>query len=903
MFSIYLNRTVPGVSVKRSTYGIKVNHLPHNITEEQVSLYFKCYGSIASVFVKDGDNECYAFVNFHSESCAQTAAREMNGALVGGKHVNCRAQTQGGRSSSRAVNRLDKSLVDGSRIMVSMHPSTPLHASPNSPEPNYRSLIPAQPILRSVKTSNIEAHALSYGRRYSATPQYVQPPRPAMQRHFSQPSLPVSNPTQHIESTQMCTVKVSIYGDLSPDDLEEVFSQFGEIQEKPIVRPGKPNYCYINFSSPQAATSSLSLSNTTVKGVRVEVKVSRKQRSITHRESKEVPCASLVATILWIKHRDELERLKEQHQVSLKPSSDCIKMWGQTEQINAVEECLQLLIKKLKEDIEVKNCELPCHSVPLFEQDLAIEEVKKIEASQGVEFCILKQTIPFALASFCEKVKECFTPKPTQVRNSDAIPMRSDLASFLEVKALKEDSSEAEPTWLWENDSGTEFESYTPTVSSQLSQDYTANPTGSTLLQIGQHAYKIDFSKMTQTNIISNRSRNIMQSASSTVCVQWLYKDDMKVYVPYTAEQSAEIEQMFQSETSRHLDIKGNTYTFDFSAMTQCNIVSRNSRKIKRRLKVNEKCIPSEECVITLQVSGLPASLGPAIEELESMVARATIEKQCRLYKDSSDEFQVRLIKDMTKYFVTAELVDKSLKLKGMPRYVERVALLAEQEKILDREQHLQGEGEMEYKLPSGWDPQPSNLLLAGVKGSSKEWNNEFSNIKKTLPGAIIVKLERIQNKWLWERYSFAKKRMSKTNNDHVNEKHLFHGTRTTPPEKVFNSEKGFDFRYSKAGLWGMGSYFAVNASYSDAYAYQTMMHGVNVKQMFICKVLTGESYVARAKDESLRQPPLKLATSRGSFAEERYDSVKGYTNGSDVYVVYDHEKVYPAYLVTYLNM
>lgn len=953
------------LSFKRSTYGVKVNHLPHNITEEQVSFHFERYGSIASVFVKDGDNECYAFVNFYSDSCAQTAAREMNGAVVDGKHINCRVQPQGGRSSSigeyavkvtglpkhttsdtlselfsfgdsdviqsvrvntcpselfnyayvnyfsrhdavKAVNRLDKSLVDGSQIRVHMHPSTPQH---HSPEPNYRSLIPAQSVPRSAETlPNVQAHASSYGRRHSATPQYMLPPihhhHPTMQRHFSQPSLPASTPTQHIRGTQTSTVKVSIYGNLSPDDLEEVFSQFGEIRERPIVRHGEPKYCYINFSSPEAATSSLCLSKTTVMGVRVEVKVSMKQRSIVHQESKEIPCASLVASILWINHRDELERLKKEHQVSLKPSPNCIKMWGQTEQIKAVEECLQLLIKRLKEAIVVEKCELPCHSVPLFEQESTIKEVKKIEASQGVEFCILKSSLHtlFALESFCKEVKECFTPpKPTQVRNSDAIPMRSDLASFLKVKALKSSSPEAEPTWLWENDSGTGFESYTPTVSSQLSQDYTANPTGSTLLQIGKYVYKIDFSQMTQTNTTSNRSRNIMKAASSTVCVQWFYRDDMKVYVPYTAEQSAEIEQMFQSKTSRNLDIKGNTYTFDFSAMTQCNVVSRNSRKIERRLKVSqEKCIPIEECVITLQVSGLPDSLDPAIEELESMVAKATIEKECQLYEDSSDEFQVRLIKNMTKYFVTAELVGKSLKLKGMPRYVERVALLAEQEKISDREQRLQEGGEVECQLPTSWDPQPSNLLLAGVKRSSEEWNNEVSNIRKTLPGATIVKLERIQNKWLWERYSFAKKRMSKTNKDHVNEKHLFHGTRTTPPEKVFNSEKGLDFRFSNAGLWGTGSYFAVNASYSDAYAYQTM-HGVNViKQMFICKVLTGESYVAEAKDNSLRQPPLKPVTSQGSFAEERYDSVKGYTNGSYVYVVYDHEKVYPAYLVTY---
>ena len=36
------------------------------------------------------------------------------------------------------------------------------------------------------------------------------------------------------------------------------------------------------------------------------------------------------------------------------------------------------------------------------------------------------------------------------------------------------------------------------------------------------------------------------------------------------------------------------------------------------------------------------------------------------------------------------------------------------------------------------------------------------------------------------------------------------------------------------------------------------------------------------------------------SFAGERYDSVSGQSGGSDIYMVYDHDKAYPAYLITY---
>ena len=375
--------------------------------------------------------------------------------------------------------------------------------------------------------------------------------------------------------------------------------------------------------------------------------------------------------------------------------------------------------------------------------------------------------------------------------------------------------------------------------------------------------------------------------------VRWYYKDDFNIFIEYTASQSTVLEQMFQTKLSRPMIINGNRYSFDFSAMTQSNALTGRSRGIKREA-------PNLRHVLQVRVTGLPDSLDPSIQALQEAVKTATVEKECRLYDDCSDAFKRTLIAKMNKYFVIVRLIDDGrLKIKGVAGYVERVHLLAEQEKISDRERQIHtavGGGE-EFKPPAHWRQQPEEVMLDVVRRNSKEWNDEVESFCKTLRGATVVRLERIQNKWLWERYCFAKKRMLRTNMGHVNEKHLFHGTRSTQPEKIFKSEKGVDFRFSGEGLWGTGSYFAVNASYSDAYAYSTP-GGINEKQMFICKVLTGDSYNAGTNtDRTLRQPPVK---SGHGEEEKRYDSVKGYTNGSYVYVVYDHEKVYPAYLVTY---
>jgi hypothetical protein len=47
------------------------------------------------------------------------------------------------------------------------------------------------------------------------------------------------------------------------------------------------------------------------------------------------------------------------------------------------------------------------------------------------------------------------------------------------------------------------------------------------------------------------------------------------------------------------------------------------------------------------------------------------------------------------------------------------------------------------------------------------------------------------------------------------------------------------------------------------------------------------------APDNNLRMPPMKPD---GSY----YDSVKGISNGSDVYMIYQPRRAYPMYLVTY---
>ena len=200
--------------------------------------------------------------------------------------------------------------------------------------------------------------------------------------------------------------------------------------------------------------------------------------------------------------------------------------------------------------------------------------------------------------------------------------------------------------------------------------------------------------------------------------------------------------------------------------------------------------------------------------------------------------------------------------------------------------------------FPPEWQPQTERLKKIPVPPSSYEWSKIESQFKETLPNATIVDILRIQNKMLWQSYMQEAAKLKRRNNGVVNEKTLFHGTSSNDPSLIYNGEDGFEMRLC-SGMWGQANYFAVNAKYSDGYAF--VRNGT--REIFLAKVLTGDS-VKLEPDRTLRLPPEKRANngprSTLQYAKRRYDTVNGVTNGSQVYMTYHNQKSYPAYLIQY---
>ena len=165
------------------------------------------------------------------------------------------------------------------------------------------------------------------------------------------------------------------------------------------------------------------------------------------------------------------------------------------------------------------------------------------------------------------------------------------------------------------------------------------------------------------------------------------------------------------------------------------------------------------------------------------------------------------------------------------------------------------------------------------------------------MPSSNVAEIIRVQNTWLWEKYVQHKKMMQKkSGTTGVNELELFHGTSTNNPRNIYEGEEGFDMRFSAPGMWGYANYFAVNASYSNGYAYTNN----GQKEMFLVKVLTGDSHHC-APNSSLRMPPEKGSVGQVKFSTNHYDTVNGlHPAGSQVYMTYDNQKSYPAYLIRY---
>ena len=368
---------------------------------------------------------------------------------------------------------------------------------------------------------------------------------------------------------------------------------------------------------------------------------------------------------------------------------------------------------------------------------------------------------------------------------------------------------------------------------------------------------------------------------NTKVVYKWKYKNNKDELNLYTEEQSQAIETMWQSKTPSTIQIGRWTYAFDFGTMEQINLSTKRRRLIRRDCQVVDDSDlvtkygdlslsePSKESVIAIQSRQRRSSESSMISEEIPLTTTLPYAK----ISEISTKHDVKVHELTSNKVVFIGLENKVLK-----ATVEIKDIMLKYSKCES------------ISYPDEWESQDENLELKVVNSSSSEWYKVSQLFNATLSSKQIVKIERIQNKWLWEKYYQHSERMLRKNEGMANEMLLFHGTRNNKPSDIYEHEEGFDLRFGRAGMWGNGNYFAVNASYSNSYAYH-LPDGT--RQMLLAKVLTGYS-TELASDSTLRMPPIRTKETI------RYDTVTGRTNGSQVYIAYSNDKAYPFYLISY---
>ncbi|NXK68149.1 PARPT polymerase, partial [Sylvietta virens] len=194
-----------------------------------------------------------------------------------------------------------------------------------------------------------------------------------------------------------------------------------------------------------------------------------------------------------------------------------------------------------------------------------------------------------------------------------------------------------------------------------------------------------------------------------------------------------------------------------------------------------------------------------------------------------------------------------------------------------------------------GMDP-AQDFIQVPVLKEDKSYRTIYNLFHKTVPETKykILKILRVQNQFLWEKYKRKKEHMCRKMSGldrMMNERHLFHGTSQDVVDGI--CKHNFDPRVcgKHATMFGQGSYFARKASYSHNFSKRSP-RGVHF--MFLAKVLTGRYTVG---NHTMRRPP---PVEPGSVTSDLYDSCVDNYFEPQIFVIFNDDQSYPYFIIQY---
>ncbi|XP_066445344.1 protein mono-ADP-ribosyltransferase PARP12-like [Eleutherodactylus coqui] len=176
------------------------------------------------------------------------------------------------------------------------------------------------------------------------------------------------------------------------------------------------------------------------------------------------------------------------------------------------------------------------------------------------------------------------------------------------------------------------------------------------------------------------------------------------------------------------------------------------------------------------------------------------------------------------------------------------------------------------------------------VSATSSEFSKIVSNFTKTVSGHVVKRMWRLQNPSLWQVFQWQKEQMKKANQGRdMKEVRLFHGTQKLHVDAI--CIQNFDWRIcgTHGTVYGQGSYFARDASYSHNYCTPTPS---GTRMMFVARVLVGDYVVGNTQ---MKRPPQRPGSST-----RFYDSCVDDVFHPSIFVVFEKHQIYPEYLLEY---
>ncbi|XP_062445555.1 protein mono-ADP-ribosyltransferase PARP12-like [Rhea pennata] len=238
-------------------------------------------------------------------------------------------------------------------------------------------------------------------------------------------------------------------------------------------------------------------------------------------------------------------------------------------------------------------------------------------------------------------------------------------------------------------------------------------------------------------------------------------------------------------------------------------------------------------------------------------------------------------------------MVQKNLRYTTEREVCRRPKFVSQSEVEKTRKRGFKHSEEESFSVPAYWDKSALPELgfkLVELDSSSDEHKKVQVDFQRTMPKTIIQRIRRVQNLSLWVLYQWQKEQMQKSNDGKaVDERYLFHGTSKKYIDAI--CQQNFDWRICglHGTVYGKGSYFARDASYSDNYCREDLP----TKTMFLARVLVGEFTLGSS---SYVRPPLK--DNQNSF----YDSCVNNPSNPSIFVIFEKQQVYPEYLIEYID-